>query len=171
MVRSDHVVFTFMRSAVASLSSAVADFGSRILFFSVVLVTLPEFYRSNIAVAIGAVIGGVVNCVINYKFTFHANGQNKVGVAVKFFICWLGNLLLNMYGTTLLLIPLSRWELLKSYGVTQDEIFAVTTFGVAILVSVFWNFTMQRYFVYRTTCFDRWVKGCFVGICGHLYQK
>lgn len=157
VVKSDNLIFTFMRSAVASLSSAVADLGSRVLFFSVILVALPEFYRSNLSVAIGAIIGGVVNCVINYKFTFHAAGQNKIGIAVKFFICWAGNLLLNMYGTTLLLIHLSGLDFIKSSGISNDELFSITTFVVAILVSIFWNFTMQRYFVYRTTSFDRWI--------------
>lgn len=155
MVNSDHIVFTFMRSTIASLSSAVTDLGSRILFFSVILSSMPEFYRSNLSVAIGAVIGGIVNCAINYKFTFHASGQSIVGVAVKFSICWLGNLLLNMYGTTLTMMMITRWGLLKEYGITEDQIFAATTFGVAVIVSVCWNFTIQRYFVYRITWFDR----------------
>lgn len=152
-------MFTFMRSAVASLSSAVADIGTRVLFFSIVLSALPEFCRSSIAVAAGAVVGGVVNCTVNYKFTFHADGQNKVGVAFKFVLCWLGNLLLNMYGTALLMMPIGRWGLLKESGISDNLIFAGVTFGVAIVVSVCWNFTVQRYFVYRTTRFDRWLSG------------
>ncbi len=158
MVKSDHIVFTFMRSAVASISSAVADIGTRVLFFSIVLSALPEFYRSSIAVAAGAVIGGVVNCTVNYKFTFHADGQNKAGVALKFILCWTGNLLLNMYGTALLVMALGRWRLSESLGISDNLLFAGVTFGVAIVVSVCWNFTVQRCFVYRTTRFDRWLS-------------
>jgi len=155
LLHSDHVVFTFVRSLAGSLSSAVTDIGSRVLFYSLIFVSLPEFYRSNLAVAVGAVIGGAVQCVVNYKFTFHAEGQNVKAVAVKYFIVWGGNLLLNMYGTTLLARPLSRWKLLTDLGFTGTAVFAVATFGIAVLVSIFWNFGMQRYFVYRPTCFDR----------------
>lgn len=154
VLRSDHILFTFMRSAVGSLSSAVADIGSRILFYSVILTSMQEFYRSNLAVAIGAVIGGVVQCSVNYKFTFHASGQNVKAVAVKFFLVWGGNLLLNMYGTTLLAGPLSHCAWLLDFGLTGNDIFAITTFGVAVVVSLFWNFGMQRLFVYRPNRFD-----------------
>lgn len=156
LLKSDHIVFTYIRSVAASLSSAVADLGTRILLYSVVLTAMPEFYRSNTAVAAGAVIGGVVNCVINYKFTFHAEGQSVKAIAVKFVICWTGNMLLNMYGTTLLTIPLSNWDVLMNLGFTNDRIFAMTTLGVAIMVSIFWNFTVQKYFVYRPTNFDKY---------------
>ena len=92
VISSDNIVLTFIRSWVASLSSAIVDLGCRVIFYSIVLSALPEFYRSNIAVAIGAVLGGVVNCAVNYKFTFHADGQSKKAVAIKFVICWAGNL-------------------------------------------------------------------------------
>ena len=155
IIKSDKIVYTFLRSIFASLCSALVDFGTRILAFSIIFASLTDYYRSNISVALGAILGGIINCIINYKVTFHAIGQDKVGVSIKFFICWAGNLLLNMYGTTFLLIHLSRYVLQKSYGITEDEIFTVTTVSVAIMVSIFWNFTMQRYFVYRYTFFDR----------------
>lgn len=154
LLNSDNIVFTYIRSAAASLTSAVTDLGTRILLYSVVLTALPEFYRSNIAVATGAVVGGVVNCMMNYKFTFHAEGQSVKAVSVKFLICWAGNLLLNMYGTTLLTIPLSQWDVLLNLGFTNNQIFAMTTLGVAIFVSIFWNFTVQKYFVYMPNRFD-----------------
>lgn len=157
VVKSDRIVYTFLRAIFASLCSAFVDLGTRVLAFSIIFTSLTDFYRSNISVALGAIVGGIVNCVINYKVTFHAGGQNKAGVSIKFFICWAGNLLLNMYGTTFLLIPLSQCDLLKSHGITDDEIFTVTTLCVAIIVSIFWNFTVQRYFVYRYTFFDRWL--------------
>ena len=162
IVHSDNVAFTFMRSAMASLASAIADLGSRILFYSLILTSMQEFYRSNLAVASGAVIGGVVNCCVNYKFTFHASGQDIKAVAIKFMIVWGGNLLLNMYGTTYLARPLSRWQLLLDLGFTDNGIFAVATFIVAGIVSIFWNFLMQRHFVYQRNIFDtvldRWLK-------------
>lgn len=156
LIKNDHVVFQFFRSAVSSLCSAVTDIGSRVFFFSVVLFSLPDFYRSNISVAIGAIIGGVVNCAINYKFTFHAHGQNKIMVGIKFFICWLGNLLLNMYGTTFAMMPLIHWSFIKTYGLSDDTVFAIVTLVVAIIVSILWNFPVQRYFVFRVNFLDRW---------------
>lgn len=164
LLNSDHVLFTFIRSLVGSFSSAVTDIGSRVLFYSLIFAPLSEFYRSNLAVTVGAVIGGAVQCMVNYKFTFHAEGQDVKAVAVKYCVVWGGNLLLNMYGTTLLARSLSQWKLLTDFGLTNTAVFAVATFGVAVLVSIFWNFGMQRYFVYRSTRFDRfavWFANCF----------
>ena len=50
------------------------------LLYSFVFVALDPFYRSNLSVAIGAIAGGIVNCCINYRFTFHAAGQSVKAV-------------------------------------------------------------------------------------------
>ena len=93
-------LFTFLRSSMSSQIASWIDMGTRFIFFSFILASLEPFYRSNLSVAIGAIIGGVVNCCINYRFTFHASGQNVKAVIVKYFLVWVGSLLLNMYGTT-----------------------------------------------------------------------
>jgi len=154
VLHSNSILFTFMRSFVSSQAGSWVDLGSRMLFYSIILVGVDQFYRSNLSVAIGAVLGGIVNCIINYKFTFHAAGQSVKAVSVKYILVWTGSLLLNMYGTTFLARPLSKWTLLIDWGFTEDGIFATSTLIVALLVSWFWNFLLQRRFVYRPNRFD-----------------
>lgn len=154
LLHSDNIVFTFLRSFVSSQAGSWVDLGSRMLFYSIILVGVDQFYRSNISVAIGAILGGVVNCILNYKFTFHATGQSVKATVVKYIMVWTGSLLLNMYGTTFLARPLSKWHLLQSWGFTESGIFATSTLTVALLVSWFWNFLLQRRFVFRPNKFD-----------------
>lgn len=155
VLHSNGLIFTFMRSFVSSQAGSWVDLGARMLFYSLILSGMDQFYRSNLSVAIGAILGGVVNCIINYKFTFHADGQNVKAVIVKYFMVWVGSLLLNMYGTTFLARPLSKWHLLQQWGFTEDGIFATSTLFVALMVSWFWNFLLQRRFVYRPNRFDK----------------
>lgn len=154
LLKSDNLLNTFLRSAVSSQTSGWVDFICRFVFFTWILSGVPDFYRSNLSVAIGAILGGVVNCLINYKFTFHASGQAVRAVAVKFFLVWAGSLLLNMYGTTFCAQAMSHWTWLLSLGFTEVGIFTAATLGVSLLVSWFWNFLLQRYFVFRPTRFD-----------------
>lgn len=154
ILHNDGLIYTFMRSFVSSQAGSWVDLGSRMLFFAFILQHIDPFYRSNISVAVGAILGGVVNCVLNYKFTFHADGQSVKAVVVKYAMVWVGSLLLNMYGTTFLARPLSKWHLLQSWGFTENGIFATATLFVALMVSWFWNFLLQRYFVYRPNRFD-----------------
>lgn len=148
--------FTFIRSSMSSQVASWIDMGTRFIFFSFVLSGLEPFYRSNLSVAMGAVVGGAVNCTINYRFTFHASGQNVKAVIVKYILVWIGSLLLNMYGTTFFQMTLSKWKWLLSLGFTPDGIFAATTLIVSLIVSLAWNFVLQRNFVYRPSPFDRY---------------
>lgn len=154
MLSSDRLVYTFLRSIVSSQAGSWVDLGFRMLFFAFVFSELDMFYRSNLSVAIGAIMGGVVNCTINFRFTFHASGQSVRAVVVKYIMVWTGSLLLNMYGTTFAAEGLSHWQWLINLGFRPDGIFAVATLTVSLLVSWFWNFLLQRKFVYRANSFD-----------------
>lgn len=154
VLNNNSLVFTFLRSIVSSQAASWTDMIVRVVLFSLVFKSLDPFYRSNLSVACGAILGGVVNCAINYHFTFHASGQSVRAVIVKYILVWSGSLLLNMYGTTFAAMGLSRWEFLHSLGFTADGIFAASTLLVSLLVSWFWNFALQRYFVYRPNRFD-----------------
>lgn len=152
------LISTFLRSAVSSQVASWTDLGMSFLFYMVILTSLDPFYRSNLSVAIGAIAGGVVNCCINYRFTFHAKGQSVRAVGVKYFLVWSGSLLLNMYGTTGLATLLSNWNWLISIGFRPDGIFAASRLAASLIVSWGWNFVLQRNFVYRTTAFDPYAK-------------
>ncbi len=156
VLRSDSLIFTFLRSVVSSQAASWSDMIVRMVMFAFVLQSVDPFYRSNISVACGALVGGIVNCTINYRFTFHAAGQSVKAVIVKYALVWTGSLLLNMYGTTFTCEALSRWQFLIDIGFTPDGIFAASTLAVSLLVSWFWNFALQRYFVYRPSAFDPW---------------
>lgn len=148
--------FTFIRSSISSQIASWTDMGTRMLFYAFVFSALDPFYRSNLSVAVGAVVGGIVNCCINYRFTFHASGQSVKAVIVKYLMVWTGSLLLNMYGTTYLSMLLSKWEFLLNMGFRPDGIFAASTLLVSLAVSLAWNFVLQRNFVYRPSAFDRY---------------
>lgn len=153
-LHSEGLITTFLRSIVSSQAASWTDMIVRVVLFSLVFTHLDPFYRSNLSVACGAIVGGIVNCIINYHFTFHASGQNVKAVIVKYALVWTGSMLLNMYGTTFASQALSHWGFLHSLGFTADAIFTISTLTVSLLVSWFWNFTLQRYFVYRPSRFD-----------------
>ena len=69
---------------------------------------------------------------------------------------WTGSLLLNMYGTTGLATLLSQWQWLLDMGFTADGIFAAARLVASLVVSLAWNFVLQRNFVYRPSPFDRY---------------
>jgi putative flippase GtrA len=107
-----------------------------------------------LSTAIGAVVGGVVNCCINYRFTFHAQGCSKKAVAVKYIIVWFGSLLFNSAGTALFYELLKSMTFLQNWGFKPDGYYAVARLVVSLIVSLLWNYLMQKNFVYRRTSFD-----------------
>ncbi|MDE5650672.1 MAG: GtrA family protein [Duncaniella sp.] len=155
-LNGEGLISTFLRSSVSSQMASWVDLGMSMLFYAFVFTALDPFYRSNLSVAVGAIAGGIVNCCINYRFTFHAKGQSVKAVSVKYFLVWTGSLLLNMYGTTGLASLLSHWEWLLSLGFKPDGIFAAARLTASLAVSWGWNFVLQRNFVYRPTWFDRY---------------
>ena len=148
--------FTFIRSSISSQIASWIDMGTSFVFFAFVFAALDPFYRSNLSVAVGAVVGGIVNCCINYRFTFHAQGQSVQAVAVKYALVWVGSLLLNMYCTTGVATLLSHWQWLLDIGFKPDGIFAAARLFASLVVSLAWNFVLQRNFVYRPARFDRY---------------
>ncbi len=146
--------FTLIRSWITSQISAWTDFGVSMICYAFIFTALPELYHSNLSVVAGAVAGGIINCTINYRFTFHAKGQSIKAVIVKYILVWGGSCLLNMYGTTGCAYLLSQWDWLLSIGFKPDGIFAASRLIVSGIVSIAWNFVLQRNFVYRPSRFD-----------------
>ncbi len=147
-LKSDHVVFTFIRS---SISSQISSWTDMIVSFCMYAWVIGIAW---LATAIGAVCGGIVNCIVGYKFTYHASGVSKRAVFVKFVMVWFGSLVLNSLGTEFLTKLLSGWSWLESLGFRPDGYFAAARLTVSLLVSILWNFLLQRAFVFRPTRFD-----------------
>lgn len=143
LLTSNKFAYTFLRSAVSSQTAGWVDMGSSIGLVAIGL-------SSWLATPVGAVLGGVVNCCINYKFTFRASNCSKIAVAVKYVMIWFGSLVLNTVGTSLLAMVFDRWPVLETLGFTNLGNYAAARLIVSLAVSWFWNFLMQRYFVYRS---------------------
>ena len=149
-------IFTFLRSSVSSQIASWTDMGVCFIFFAWVFRSLgADPMRSFLATAIGLIVGGIVNCCINYKFTFRAAGCSIKAVAVKYLLIWGGSFILNLAGTTLLTHALQPIPWLADIGVRPDGIYAASRLTVSLIVSLAWNFLMQKNFVYVPTKFDR----------------
>ncbi len=147
-LHNDNLLFTFLRSGVSSWISGATDLFLSFVFYA--WVHLSPWLASTI----GAVCGGIVNCCVNYKFTFHATNCPVKAVIVKFGAVWLGSVALNAWGTEALYHLLQRWTWLETIGFRPDGYFATARFVVSVLVGWIWNFLLQRYFVYRPTPID-----------------
>lgn len=147
-LKSDNIFFTFLRSSVSSQISSWVDMGVGFILFAWVNL-LPW-----VAAACGAVAGGIVNCIVGYKFTYHADNVSKRAVTVKFLMVWLGSLILNTWGTDAVYYLLQRWTWLETIGFNPKGYFAAARLGVSLVVSLAWNFLLQRRFVFRPNRFD-----------------
>lgn len=87
------------------------------------------------ATFIGAVSGGIVNCMINYRWVFHAFGRKKKSIALRYAIVWTVSIVFNTYGTYLLT---------EHTGLN----FIVSKIIVSIVVAILWNYQMQYRFVF-----------------------
>ena len=153
-------IFTFLRASVSSQIASWTDMGVCFVFYSWVLISMGVTpLRSFLATAIGLVAGGVVNCCINYKFTFRADDCPVKAVALKYLLVWIGNFILNVGGTTMLnhllnQIPWQDMQLPFGIVIKPDGIFIAARLTVSLIVSLAWNYLMQKNFVYRPNRFD-----------------
>ena len=147
-MHGESVVPTFLRSVLSSQAASWIDLGSGFLLFA--FIGLPPWLSTGL----GAVAGGVINCIINYKFTFHASDCPWKAVILKYFMVWIGSILLNAAGTQLLYYILVNWQWLETVGFKPDGYYAAARIAVSLIVSWAWNFQLQRNFVYRNRSFD-----------------
>lgn len=150
LLHSDKLLFTFLRSIVSSQAAGWTDMFIGFVFFAWVGLS------PLLATGVGAICGGIVNCIINYRFTFHADGCDWRAVIVKYSLVWVGSLLLNSYGTAACYNLMSSWTWLETIGFKPDGYYAVARVFTSLMVSWFWNFALQRYFVYRPQRVDKY---------------
>ncbi len=155
LINSDKFVYSFIRAAASSQTASWVDLFTGFALFA--WVGLAPW----ISTAIGAMLGGVINCIINFRFTFHAKDCTWTAVAVKYAMVWTGSVLLNSFGTEALYYLLNHWHWLETIGFRPDGYYAAARLTTSLLVSWFWNFLLQRYFVYRVTPFDDIVNRLF----------
>ncbi len=168
LLHNDGFFYTFLRSSVSSQVCGWID--TLIAFLAFSLLHLTPF----LSTAIGAFIGGICNCVINYKYTFHARGVEWRVALFKYVFVWTGSLLLNSFGTQILYYWVHDWTWLQeTAGIAKDGIFLATRLFVALVVSLCWNFLLQRNFVFKTTPLDKHIARMFdaIGIREHFKTK
>ena len=85
-------VWLFMKAQLSAQIATVIDF-----LITILLVKLFGIYYLY-ATFIGSVVGGIVNCVINYEWVFKAEDCKKIHVGLKYFIVWGGSILINTWG-------------------------------------------------------------------------
>ena len=164
-LKSNNLFFTFLRSIVSSQCASWVDMGVGFTLFSW-LGFSPAF-----ATAIGAVCGGIVNCIINYRFTFHADNVDWRAVVIKYAIIWLASALINTFGTAGVYYLIEKWDWLETIGFRRDGYYAAARLFVSLMVSWFWNFPMQKYFVYSVTRFDKYGIRFFQSLRGIFPEK
>jgi len=141
-------IFTFLKAQFSSQIASLTDFTVTILLAKVF--NLHYVY----ATFTGAVCGGVVNCIINYKWTFNAKGVDKKHVAIKYTLVWISSILLNTGGTYAMTEFLKRNFWLREFlGYMVDDVFIFSKIVVSLLVGFLWNYNMQRLFVYKSRNF------------------
>ncbi|MDR0989592.1 MAG: GtrA family protein [Prevotellaceae bacterium] len=137
-------VWLFLKAQCSAELATVADFLTTILLAKGVGL----FYLY--ATFIGTVVGGVLNCCVNYAWVFKGSGSKPRYIAGRYVVVWGGSILLNTWGTFFLTewITDMRWiaEALKGY---VDDLFILSKIIVAVLVACCWNYPMQRHFVFR----------------------
>ena len=143
--------FTFLRAQFSSQIASLTDFTVTIL-----LAKLFNLFYLHAAFT-GAVCGGIVNCIINYKWTFKVKGVKKRYIAVKYAFVWIGSILLNTWGTFAMteFLKQSAW-LRELLGHMVDDVFIFSKIVVSLLVGFLWNYNMQNYFVYKDRNFGKY---------------
>lgn len=151
-------IFTFLRSSVSSQLASWTDMGVAFIFYAFVFLPLDRNpLRTFLATAIGLIVGGIVNCIVNYKFTFQAKDCPIKAVAVKYLLIWGGSFILNLLGTTLFDQLLQSLEIHRYVSwIKPDGVFAIARLTVSLIVSLAWNFLFQKTFVYVPTRFDKY---------------
>jgi putative flippase GtrA len=132
-----------LKALTTSQVGAWVDFTVSLILFQ--FTPLGEVYSK----AIGTTSGGFTNCFLNYKWTFKGNDVKKRMVFVKYVLVWLGSLCLNTAGTVATYHLLSSWQWLIDIGFKSAGFFMAAQLIVSFFVSVFWNITLQRYFVFQ----------------------
>lgn len=123
-------ILTFTKAQCSAWVASAVDFGVTLLLVNF----LNVWY--GYATFIGALSGGMVNCSINYRWVFHAFDQKKKYIAMRYIFVWAVSIALNTFGT------FSLTELTNTNYIISKAI-------VAMLVAVFWNYQMQRSFVFH----------------------
>lgn len=123
-------IMTFTKAQSSAGTATAIDFGLTFLLAKFLGVD------DTLATFLGALTGGITNCIINYSWVFRQEGQKKRSVAWRYMVVWSVSILLNTLGTRYTI------QFFKVDLVIAKPI-------IAALVAFFWNYQMQRTFVFH----------------------
>ena len=92
-------------------------------------------------------------------------------MVVKYALVWIGNLILNSAGTDGLYFVLKRWHILEELGFKAAGYYTAARLTMSLLVSWFWNFILQRNFVYRSSKFDPYAVRFMTSLLDFLHIR
>ncbi len=121
---------TFFKANVASLTASGCDF--LITVIAVQLLKVDAFYSS----IIGTVCGGIINFLVCRNWVFDSRESSLGFQGRKYFITWVGNLLLNSCGVFV-------------YIRILEMNYIVSKLIVSLVVSIVYNYPMQKKYVFR----------------------
>lgn len=150
-----HQLLMFAKAQLSAQVASLVDFVVTVLLVK----CFALFYLY--ATFIGSVAGGMVNCAINYRWVFDGRQCKKKFVALKYTFVWVVSIALNTWGTYFLTEWLtSRPWVIRLLSVYVDDLFIFSKVVVAVSVALFWNYQMQRLFVYRNLFGSRALEHC-----------
>ena len=126
-----HAIVTICKAQLSAWIATAVDYTTTIILAEVAGI----WY--GYATFIGALSGGIINCIINYKWVFKAHDSRKRNVALKYLIVWGVSIILNTAGTCAIK-ELASMNLIIAKAI------------VSIAVAVLWNYQMQRLYVFNT---------------------
>ena len=148
-----HSLFMFLRAQLSAQFATLADFILTYVCFE----WLGIYYV--MATSIGAITGGIINCVINYKWAFATKDCQFKWVFFKYILVWIGSFILNVGGVYLLVEFMQDnthlWEKASGFYLIIAKVI------VSIIVSVGWNYVLHRYFVFQDAKILTRIKSIF----------
>ena len=124
-------MWTFVKAQFSSLSATVMDFSITIFFTGVM------GYWYVFSSGMGNLMGGITNFYLGRVWVFQSRGKSPLYQGWKYLIIWQGSLLLNVTGvffaTDVLKFP-----------------YLISKIIVSVAVGIFFNFNLQKTFVFKT---------------------
>lgn len=125
--------YIFAKAQVSAFSGGIIDY--------LIMIACTELLHIHytISIAIGGIIGAIVNFSINRYWTFNSNKATQLPVGnqlIKFIFVVAGSILLKSSGTYL-------------FSNLLHLDYKITRIMVDILVSLCFNYTLQKYWVFK----------------------
>jgi len=125
-------LFIFIKAQFSAFLGGIVD------YLTMIICTEWLHIHYTVSIAIGGIVGAMVNFTINRNWTFEANAQGDGALLqlLKFGFMVSGSILLKSLGTYLL-----------TEGTHLD--YKISRIVIDVLVSLGFNYTLQRYWVFR----------------------